>query len=252
MADQKETEMDLFELFRHLKKKTAVLLAVCLLSAVLGFLGTKLFISPNYTAVTRVYVLNRSDDTAVVSADFSLSNYMINDYQVLITGQNVTKAVAKQLNLDMTHEELAKRIRVSAPDNTRVLQISVTDTEARRAADIANAVRDIAAAQIKAIMDVDAVNLVYEAEVPEEPTSPNVWLNTAIAALVGLLAATGVYGVIFLLDDTLRTEEDVERYLGLSTLGVIPASKELDAMSDRVGTKKRPKKRGKAAWIELR
>lgn len=252
MADQKETEMDLFELLRHLKKKTAVLLAVCLLSAVLGFLGTKLFILPNYTAVTRVYVLNRSDDTAVVSADFSLSNYMINDYQVLITGQNVTKAVAKQLNLDMTHEELAKKIRVSAPDNTRVLQISVTDTEARRAADIANAVRDTAAAQIKAIMDVDAVNLVYEAEVPEEPTSPNVWLNTAIAALVGLLAATGVYGVIFLLDDTLRTEEDVERYLGLSTLGVIPASKELDAMSDRVGTKKRPKKRGKAAWIELR
>ena len=237
MVNQKETEMDLLELFHHLKKKIPLLLAACLICAVATFAVTTLLIPQKYTAVTRVYVLNRSEDTAVVSADFSLSDYMINDYKVLITGRNVTKEVISQLNLDMTHRELSKMIQVSAADNTRVLQISVTDTEAQRAAEIANGVRDVAVAQIKAIMDVDAVNLVYAAETPEESASPNVWKNTLVGALVGLLAAAGVYSVIFLLDDTIRTEEDVERYLGISTVGVIPLSRELDSMSGHKGKK---------------
>ena len=242
MENQNEMEIDLLELLHYLKKKIAIVLAVCLVSAVVGFVGTKLFIAPKYTAATRVYVLNRTNETTVDSADFSLANYMIKDYQVLITGQNVTKEVVKQLNLDMTHQELANMISVTAPDNTRVLQISVEDVSARRAADIANAVRDVAATQIKEIMDVEAVNVVYAADVPKEPSSPSVVKNTAIAAIFGLVAVIGVYTVIFLLDDTIRTEEDAERYLGLSTVGVIPLSTQLNAMSKYTGKKKSIKK----------
>ena len=239
---ENRNELDLLELFDYLKKKIAVLLVVFLLGAVVGFVGTKLFIPPKYTASTRVYVLNRSNEGAVVSSDFSLSNYMVTDYQVLITGRNVTAEVAKNLNLDMTNKELAEMIQVTAPDNTRVLQISVTDTDARRAADIANQVRDVATEQIKRIMDVDAVNLVYAAEIPEEPSSPSVLKNTVIVALAALVMAVGVYVVAFLLDDTLRTEEDVQQYLGLSTVGVIPLSDELNAMAQYGGRKR---KRGK-------
>lgn len=244
---ENQNELDLLELFHYLRMKIPVLLAVCLVGAVIGFAGTKLFIPPKYTASTRVYVLNRSNEGAVVSSDFSLSNYMVTDYQVLITGRNVTGEVAKNLNLDMTHKELSKMIQVTAPDNTRVLQISVTDSDARRAADIANAVRDVAAEQIKQIMDVDAVNLVYAAEAPEEPSSPNMLKNTMFAGLFGLVLAVGVYVVIFLLDDTVRTEEDVQRYLGLSTVGVIPLSDELNGMAGGSGSKRRKRgdRRGK-------
>lgn len=242
MEDQKEMDIDLLDLFRYLKKRIPVLLAVFLVSAVVGFVGTKLFIPSKYTAATRVYVLNRSNETAVLSSDFSMSNYMVTDYQVLITGRNVTKEVVEQLGLNMTHEELAKMIRVTAPENTRVLQISVTDTAAQRAADIANRVRDVAVDQIKQIMDVDAVNLVYAAEIPEEPTSPSITKNTLIVALAGLTVAAGVYMVAFLLDDTIRTEEDVQRYLGFSTVGVIPLSEELSRMSKYSGRKRSGRK----------
>ena len=242
MEDQKEMDIDLLDLFRYLKKRIPVLLAVFLVSAVVGFVGTKLFIPSKYTAATRVYVLNRSNETAVLSSDFSMSNYMVTDYQVLITGRNVTKEVVEQLDLNMTHEELAKMIRVTAPENTRVLQISVTDTAAQRAADIANRVRDVAVDQIKQIMDVDAVNLVYAAEIPEEPTSPSITKNTLIVALAGLTVAAGVYMVAFLLDDTIRTEEDVQRYLGFSTVGVIPLSEELSRMSKYSGRKRSGRK----------
>lgn len=227
MENQNELEIDLLELFYYLKKKIVIILAAFVACAMVGFIFSQLFITPKYTASTRVYVLNRSNETSVVSSDFALSNYMISDYQVLITGQNVTKEVVSRLGLDMTYQELAEKISVTAPDNTRVLQISVTDTNAQRAASIANTVREVAGSQIKEIMDVDAVNLVYAAEVPEEQSSPNVMKNTVLAAALGLIAAVGILAVIFIMDDTIRTEEDVERYLELSTLGVIPMSSEL-------------------------
>lgn len=234
-----EMEIDLLELFYYLKKKIIVIIAVCLVCAVAGFLGTKLFITPEYTTNTRMYVLNRSNENSVVSSDFSVSNYMLNDYKVLITGQNVTQEVIDLLGLDMKPATLSGKIQVTSPENTRVLQINITDTDPQLAADIANTVREVASKQIKEIMDVDAVKLVYEAEVPKAPSGPSTMRNTALAAILGLVIAVGVYAVIFILDDTIRNEEDVTRYLGLGTLGVIPVSAEMGNMG-AIRTDKKP------------
>ena len=239
-----EMEIDLMELFRYLKKRIVIIVAVCLVCAVVGFLFTKLFMTPEYTAETRMYVLNRSNSNSVVSSDFSVSNYMLNDYKVLITGQNVTKEVIDRLNLDMKPGTLSGMIKVTSPDDTRVLQVSITHTDPQLAADIANCVREVAAEQIQEIMAIDAVKLVYEAEVPQSPSGPNTMRNTALAGILGLVIAVGVYAVIFILDDTIRTEEDVTRYLGLGTLGVIPASAEMANMgvirSDKKPGSKKP------------
>lgn len=232
-----ELEIDLLDLFYYLKKRIAIICAVVFACAVFGFFFTKLFIPAEYTASTRIYVLNRQSENSVVSSDYTISNYMINDYTVLITGQNVTKEVVKQLNLDMTHQELSEKIKVTSPDNTRILQINLTDTDPQRAADIVNCVRKVSMGQILEIMNVDAVNLVYEADVPSDPSGPSVKMNTLLAAIIGFAAVVGTFVVIYILDDTLRTEEDVEKHLGLPTLGVIPASAEFAAM--RTGSMKK-------------
>lgn len=225
-----EMEIDLLELFYYLKKRILIIIAVCLLCAVVGFMGTKLFITPEYTTNTRMYVLNRSNENNVVTSDFQIATYVMNDYKALITGQNVTKEVISKLGLDMKPETLSKKIQVTSPDNTRVLQISITDTNPQLAADIANCVREVASEQIQEIMAVDAVKLVYVAETPMEPSGPSTMRNTALAGILGLVIVVGIYAVIFILDDTIRTEEDVTRHLGLSTLGVIPVSMEMGNM----------------------
>ena len=235
-----EMEIDLLELFHYLKKRIIVIAAVFLVFAAAGFVGTKLFITPEYTTNTRMYVLNRSNENNVVTSDFQIATYVMNDYKALITGQNVTTEVINRLGLDMKPGELSKLIQVTSPENTRVLQINITHADPQKAADIANTVREVASAQIKDIMDVDAVKMVYAAEVPKVPSGPSAMRNTAIAAILGLVLAVGVYTVIFILDDTIRTEEDVTRYLGLGTLGVIPVSMEMGAM----GTVRADKKTG--------
>lgn len=238
-------ELDLLELCDYLKKRLWMIAASVVLCSVLGFFISACLIPPRYTATTRIFVLNRTNESNVVYADIQVSSHLLDDYQVLITGQNVTREVVRRLGLSQKPEDLAKQLKVTSPNNTRILQIAVTDTDAQMAAAIANCVRQVATEQIQKVMDMDAVKLVYEADVPEEPSSPNVWKNTMIAFAVGLFPTVFALVVMFMLDDTIRTEKDVERYLHLETLGVIPLSKAL-CDSEQQGTKYavRAKQRG--------
>lgn len=232
MEKQNEVQIDLFDLLFFLKKKIWVIVAATLIFALLGAGFTAFFVDSEYTATTRMYVLNRNQEASAGSSDYNASNYMIEDYIVLITGDNVTKEVIETLGLKMTTTQLAKKVSVEAIKDTRVLQIKVVDNEPQRAADIANAVREIAGHQLQEIMNLEAVNLVYEAQVPDTKSGPNVTRNTMIAAVIGLAVSLVVMVVIYMLDDTIRSEEDVERRMGLTVLGVIPISAELEAMAN--------------------
>lgn len=247
MENQNEMDISLVDLFFYLKKKLLLIAAVLVICASVGFLGTKLFMEKEYTASTRVYVLNRSSETNVVYSDYQISSKMINDYKVLITGRNVTEEVISKLGLDCDDDSLARKIRVTSPDDSQFVQISVTDTDPRLAAQIANAVREVASVQIQELMNVDAVNLVYAAQVPQRASGPNAMLNTVLAAGAGLILTLAVLVLLFVVDDTIRTEEDVERYLGLSVMGVIPADEELDNMGKKKSSNGKGKKKRNAA-----
>lgn len=226
MEAQDERNISLIDLLQFLKKKAWILVLALMTCALAGFLGTELLMNRQYTASTRVYVMNHSGEAASYS-DYQTAALIRDDYRVLITGRNVTGEVLRQLGLDWDCEDLAKKIRVTFPEDTRFVQISVTDTDPQRAAALANGVREAAAVQIQALMDVDGVSLVYEAAVPERSSGPNTGWNTALAALTGLIVTAAILTLVFAMDDTLRTEEDAERYLGLEVMGVIPDSPEL-------------------------
>lgn len=244
MDNQKQKlEIDLVDLFFFLRKKIWILIAGILVSAILGACYTNFFVQDYYTAKTRMYVLTRSSDSELSSSDYNLANFMVKDYQVLITGENVTREVIDRLTLPMSVQKLADKISVTAIDNTRVLQIVVEDTYPDRAAAIANCVREVSSEQIKQIMDVDAVNLVYEAEVPTQKTGPNLAVNTLLSAVIGMVLTFFALMFVYMMDDTVRTDEEVSRHLGLSTLGVIPISKELETVSN-LGISTQRRKRG--------
>lgn len=226
-TEKREDEIDLVDLFFYLVKRAWVLIAALLIGLLIGFFGTKLFITPQYSASTRVYILNRSNSNTIVYSDIQLATQFLKDYQELITGRNVTKIVIQDLGLDMTPAELSRKIEVTAPDGTRILQINVTDEDPQKAAALANKIQEVAATQIKNIMDIDAVRVIYTADVPVAPSSPNTTRNALLCALLCALLATGIFVVVYILDDTIRTEEDVERYLSLPVLGIIPVSSEM-------------------------
>ena len=242
---EKQIELDLVGLFHYLKKWIAMILAVTLIFGAAGFLYAGMFLKPVYVAETRLYVLSRSANMGLTTSDMQLSDQLLKDCEVLITGKNVTREVVKQLDLDISPSALGGKISVSAPKETRVLQITVTDGNPNRAAAIANKVCEVAAQQLQSITaDPVVVSQLYEAEVPQAPSGPNATRYMMVCALVGLLLTVGILTVVFMWDDSIRSEEDVERYLGLSVLGVIPDSEDIDTTPRQT-----PKKRRKPAFM---
>ena len=201
-----EIEIDIMDLISALWHKAPVIILSGVLLALLAVVGTKLFISPTYQSTTRLYVLAK----------------LTNDYAELINSRTVTEAVIAQMGLDLTHEDLLGKMEVTVPSDTRILTISVEDEDPYVARDLAVAIRDVASEHIQQVMDVEAVNVADEANIPESPVSPNTMMYGLIAGILGCFIAVVVVLIQYLTNDTIKNSEDVERYLQLSMLGMIP------------------------------
>ena len=220
--DNASIEIDVLYLLRKLWIKKFFIVFVGLLVGTIALLGSVFFIKPKYTSTTRIYVVSRSSDTSLTNQDLQAGSYLVNDYKEVITSSEVLSSVIDQEKLSMSASELSEDIAVTIPTDTRVISISVTDTDAQRACDIANTVREVAAEKIKAVTKVDDVTTLESATKPSHPSSPNVKKNAVIGALAGVfLAIVGIL-VAEVLDDRVRRPEDVEEVLGMTLLGVVP------------------------------
>ena len=220
--DNASIEIDVLYLLRKLWSKKFFIIFVGLLVGTIALLGSVFFIKPKYTSTTRIYVVSRSSDTALTNQDLQAGSYLVNDYKEVITSSEVLSSVIDQEKLSMSAGQLSGEIAVNIPTDTRVISISVTDTDAQRACDIANTVREVAAEKIKAVTKVDDVTTLESATKPSHPSSPNVKKNAAIGALAGIfLVVVGIL-VVEVLDDRVRRPEDIEEVLGMTLLGVVP------------------------------
>ncbi len=233
-----EIEIDLGEVFHLVISKLGVIILSGILLGVLSIIGTMLFITPKYESTTKIMVLNKQDNNTLTSADMQTSTQLTKDYAELIQSRTVLEGVIAQLNLDMTYKEMLNKVSVETSSDSRIVSISVTDEDPYTASEIANAVRDMAADHIQSVMDIEAVNVVDTANIPNEKASPSLAKNGVIGGLLGVIIAMAAVIIIYLTNDTIKVEEDVERYLGLSVLGSIPFS-EKESRSKKKKSRKR-------------
>lgn len=231
-----EIEIDLLEIGNVLLHKAGLILLLGVVFAVMGFIGTKVFISPQYMSTTKMVVLTKENNGNITNSDLQASSSLTRDYAEVIQSRTVIERVIENLGLDTSYDELLGHITVSIPEDTRIITISVTDQSPREAAKIADEIRDISAEQIQSVMDTEAVNVVDRANIPQSPDSPNTKMNTLVSGVIGILLGMGIVILRFLLDDTIKTSEDVEKYLRLSVLGNIPTE-------ENINKKKRKKQR---------
>lgn len=233
-----EIEIDLGEVFHLVISKLGVIILSGILLGVLSIIGTMLFITPKYESTTKIMVLNKQDNNTLTSADMQTSTQLTKDYAELIQSRTVLEGVIAQLNLDMTYKEMLNKVSVETSSDSRIVSISVTDEDPYTASEIANAVRDMAAEHIQSVVDIEAVNVVDTANIPNEKASPSLAKNGVIGGLLGVIIAMAAVIIIYLTNDTIKVEEDVERYLGLSVLGSIPFS-EKESRSKKKKSRKR-------------
>lgn len=219
--DNASIEIDVLYLLRKLWSRKFFIIFIALVVGTVALLGSVFLIKPKYTSTTRIYVVSRTADS-ITNQDLQAGSYLVKDYQEVITSNEVLSSVIDKEKLSLTPNELSSMISVTIPTDTRVISISVEDDNAQEATTIANTVREVAAKKIKAVTKVDDVTTLEAAEVPKEPSSPNIKRNTLIGVIAG--GGLAVISIIILevLDDHVRRPEDIEDVLGLPLLGIVP------------------------------
>lgn len=237
-----EIEIDLRQIFAVIMSKIVIIILVGIITGLLAFIGSKLLIKPVYKSQTSLYVLNQQKQGTTTLSDLQSSAKLTEDYMILVKSRTVTEKVISELNLNMTNGGLANSISVSTPSDSRVLEITISSHDPYEAKRIADKVAEISADSICDIMQIEKVNIFEEANVPTAPSSPNCMKNAMLAFVLGFVLAVAVVVIRFVMNDTINTSDDIERYLGISTLALIPLSEGLDDNSDHSSSRRKKRK----------
>ncbi len=239
-------EINAAELFWFMLKRWYVFLLSVLLAAAAGLSICLFIITPQYESTTKIIILSPQNSGSLTYSDMQLASQLTKDYEELIVDRDVLEAVIAQCALEDDYEDLLDRVTVENIPDTRIISITVEDPSPAMAQRIADSIRDTAAEHIRSVTDVEAVNVTVDANLPLEPSSPSKPLWAALPAALALLIVFVIQTIRFLSDDAIKSPEDVNRYLGISMLALVPKV-HLDAQT--VSASKGQKGRGKNAGV---
>ncbi|MCI9076570.1 MAG: capsular biosynthesis protein [Dorea sp.] len=237
--EQEELEIDLKELFFELLSHWKILTVSTIMAAAIALVASKFILVPQYESTSALYVLSNSITSL---ADIQIGSSLTNDYIVVVKGRPILDQVIENLNLDETYDSLEDRITLENPADSRILEITVRDTDPNRAKVIADEMASVASDYISIKMDQSAPTTIQNGYADGEPVSPHVGMNTLIGAIVGFLLAAAIITISYLLDDTIMTDEDVEQKLGMNLLGSLP---EVTSDDNRKDSRRKKKKKRK-------
>ncbi|MCM1225454.1 MAG: Wzz/FepE/Etk N-terminal domain-containing protein [Lachnospiraceae bacterium] len=239
--ENQEIEIDLLELLGILLGRIGLIVNVGLLAAILCFILSKFILTPVYESTTKIYILNKTESASVTYSDVQMGTQLTKDYAELIGSRYVLEEVIQKLGLEeVTYNDLLDTVSVTTPTDTRIVSITVEHTDPVMAMEIANCIREVAGEHIQNVMDIEAVNVVETANMPVKKAGPSVFRWTLIGGAIGILLVCAVILVQYLMDDTVKSAEDVEKHLGLSTLALIPLVEDAE---ERKKVRKRKRKK---------
>ena len=216
-----EIEIDLMELFLAFRKRLAAILLAGLIGGILGFGYSRLILTPIYTSTSMIYVIGTENIISSL-ADLQIGSQLTQDYKVMITNRSVMQRVIEEEGLDYDYKKLRKKISVNNPTGTRIMEIRVEDPDPVMAKEIVDSVARSASNYIADIMEQDPPKIIEEGEIPTQKTRPSNSRNALIAALLAMMAVMGVITFQVVTNDTIKTEDDIHNYFGVTVLAVVP------------------------------
>ena len=222
--EQEYETIDLREIIFLLRNNAISIVASALVCALLGFLVTTFLITPQYEASATMIVNSQQNQSAtnITNDMITTAKNLVTTYGIVVKSDTVLQQVIDQLNLDMTYEELQSKVAISAVDSTQVMRIAVQDANPAQAKAIVGKIVEIAPEIVRDAVEAGSVKVISDARVGDEPVSPNKMMNTAIAGLLGLALSVGAIFVKEMLNNTFKNDDDIQRHLGFTVLGVIP------------------------------
>lgn len=224
---EQEAEIDLIDLAWALLDKIHYIVLCFLIGAVIMNAYSYFLVRPTYKSTAKMYVVSASKNSVVDLDALNIGTSLTADYEQLMLSYPVLEQVINKLNLDMDSDTLAKMITLENPTDTRILNINVVSTDPKSARDIANTLMDVSVDYLPKTMSTNAPNVAQKAKLADHKDGPSYTKYTMIGALAGAFLYCMYLVVKYLMDDTIHTADDMEKYFDIVPLAIIPDVEEL-------------------------
>ncbi|GGH84200.1 capsular polysaccharide biosynthesis protein [Pullulanibacillus pueri] len=235
-----EETISLREIFQTLRKRLVMIIIITLAATAVSALVTYLFITPKYEASTQILVNQSSKDSQSLYQNNQIDTNikLINTYTDIIKSPSILDEVVNKFNI--SEADIKNSLNVSNGQDSQVFTLSLQNTDPALAVKIVNDVANVFKNKVQTLMDVDNVSILSKANLSDHPSpvSPNPKLNMAIAFVVGLMISVGLAFLFEFLDNTIKTEADIEKALELPVLGAVVSMEESDVRSAKKASQK--------------
>lgn len=222
-----QENINLLELVRKLNKHMFSIVCFAIIFAALSYAASVFIITPKYEAITTMIVSNSKNEQEKQNGDVDINQInanmaLVSTYSEIVKSKGVADKVIADLKLDMDYQELSQKVSIEPVKDTQIISVKVVDTVPERCMDIANATSMVFKDSVTKIMKVDNVQILDKANLPEEPSSPNVKKNTAIGLVLGFVLGVGLSLFKEMMDTTFKTTDDIAEAFDIPVLGMVP------------------------------
>lgn len=215
-------EIDLKELLSYFRSKILWIILVIILVIVVGNVYTILTRVPMYQSNTTIVLVSENQNETYNSNELQMNKNLVSTYSEIIKSRKVLKQVKENLGLKTSVNNLSKNINVSAVTDTELIRITVSDSKASRATEVANEIAKVFSDEIQTIYKLNNVSIVDVAVDAAKPFNVNYIKDNIIYIAIGIVLASGLIFIKFYFDTTIKTSEEIENKLGLTVMGIVP------------------------------
>lgn len=220
VENNEEIEIDLKELLLTLKAKWKFIALTTIIVGIVAGAFTIGFIDKKYSSTSRIYLKPKVTEGMVDYSTVNSNDKMVNNYVEIMKGDTILSAVAG--NVGVENSVVKEALSVGAETNTQIIKVTATTTDAGLSQAIVQNTIDVFYREMQTTLQIDNIAILDEAKINETPVSPSLTKNIAIGLLLGLVGSCGVVFVQFMLDTRIKNKDQVEQYLGVPALGVVP------------------------------
>lgn len=215
-----DLQLDVGGMFIHLLEKVHWILLASFICATLAGVYVYFLVTPIYEATAKIYIVG--SETAISLSDLQIGSNLAADYQEVFKNWHVHELVDKKLGLDYSYTDLANKLTVTNPSNTHILYITIKSPDPEEAKLLADTYANVAREFIAEKMDIREPKAFEEAQIPTIPVYPHKTRIIAIAFIISLFFSSAVVLILFILNDKIRSDEDVQQIGNLPVLGAVP------------------------------
>lgn len=226
---EQEITLDLREIFQIIRKGLWIILLITILSVAASGAVSFYLLTPSYEASSTIIIGNSSKLSEEYGYDYNdvlMFQQLAKTYGQIAESRTVAEKAAKKLGQDISTQDIQSKITVNIAADTQVLKITATSTSREDAQNTANVLSDTFVEEAMRIFPSGNVQVMDRATYPEDPVSPKPILNMAIAFFLGLMVSLGIIFLREYLDNTVKSENDIHRLLGIPVIGLIPLNRE--------------------------